>query len=112
MAGGMVSLTPAAVARMQHLLETQGQGAAGIKLGVKQRGCSGYSYLLDFARQITPADEVVEAGGVKVVVDPMAVMYLLGTEIDWSEDKLGASFTFRNPNEAARCGCGESFSVA
>ena len=111
MAGGLLSLTPGAVARMRDLLATKGDGAAGIKLGVKQRGCSGYSYMLDFAREIGPADEVVEADGLRLVVDPMAVMYLLGTEIDWSEDRMGASFVFRNPNEKARCGCGESFSV-
>ena len=107
----LVSLTPAALTQMRHLLATQGKDAAGIKLGVKQRGCSGYAYMLDFANKITPMDEVVEAEEVKLVVDPMAVMYVLGTEIDWSEDKLGAAFVFKNPNEKARCGCGESFSV-
>lgn len=106
----LVSLTPAAVARVRDLLDRE-QGAAGLRLGVKSTGCSGMSYKLDFAREITATDEVVEADGVKVVVDPTAVMFVIGTEIDWVEDKLGAMFVFRNPNEKARCGCGESFSV-
>lgn len=111
MAGQVISLTPAAVDRVKHLLATSGDGALGIKLGVKTTGCSGYSYQLDFARSVGPGDEVVEADGVRVVVDPMAVMYVLGTEMDFVEDKLGAQFVFKNPNERARCGCGESFSV-
>ena len=107
----MVNMTPAAVSRARQLLATQGDGAQGIKLTVKPTGCSGYSYMMDFAREIGPADEVVEQDGVRLVVDPMAAMYVLGTEIDYVEDKLGAQFTFRNPNEKGRCGCGESFSV-
>jgi len=107
----LVSLTAAARERARHLLETLGDGAEGIKLSVKSTGCSGYSYMMDFAREIGPADEVIEADGVKLVVDPMAVMYVLGTEIDYVEDKLGAQFTFNNPNEKGRCGCGESFSI-
>jgi iron-sulfur cluster assembly protein len=69
------------------------------------------SYTIDFAREIKDGDEVVEAEGVKVVVDPAAVMYLVGTEMDFVQDKLGAAFKFSNPNEAGRCGCGESFTV-
>jgi iron-sulfur cluster assembly protein len=69
------------------------------------------SYTIDFAREIAPGDEVIEADGVKVVVDPGAVMYLLGTEMDFVEDRLGACFKFANPNETGRCGCGESFTV-
>ena len=79
--------------------------------GVKNAGCSGLTYTIDFAREIAPGEEVVEADGVKVVIDPKASMYLLGTEIDFVEDKLGAAFKFNNPNEASRCGCGESFTV-
>jgi iron-sulfur cluster assembly protein len=111
MAGQVISLTPAAVERMRHLMQAHGDGAVGVRLGVKSTGCSGYSYKLDFARDIGPGDEVVTAGDIKIVVDPMAVMYVLGTEMDFVEDKLGAQFVFKNPNEKARCGCGESFSV-
>jgi iron-sulfur cluster assembly protein len=107
----VVDLTPAAVARARELLASQGTDVAGIRLGVKTTGCSGMSYKLDFAREIAADDTVVEKDGVKLVVEPESVMYVLGTEIDWVEDKLGAMFVFKNPNEKARCGCGESFSV-
>jgi iron-sulfur cluster assembly protein len=112
MARAAISLTPAALDRVRHLLATsKGEGALGLKLGVKSTGCSGFSYQLDFAREIEPGAEVVEVDGLKVVIDPRAVMYVLGTELDFVEDKLGAQFVFKNPNEKARCGCGESFSV-
>ena len=111
MARTAISLTPAAANRVRELMASQGSDAPGLRLGVKPSGCSGYSYQLDFAREIEPGAEVVEADGVKVVIDPRAVMYVLGTELDFVEDKLGAQFVFRNPNEKARCGCGESFSV-
>jgi iron-sulfur cluster assembly protein len=107
----LVDLTPAAVARARELLANHGSEAAGIRLGVKTTGCSGMSYKLDFADEIAAEDTVIEKDGVKLVVEPGAVMYVLGTEIDWVEDKLGAMFVFKNPNEKARCGCGESFSV-
>jgi iron-sulfur cluster assembly protein len=107
----VLSLTPAAVGRVRQLLDTQGDGAPGIRVGVRSTGCSGMSYTIDFAREIKDGDEVVEAEGVKVVVDPAAVMFLIGTEMDFVQDKLGAAFKFNNPNEAGRCGCGESFSV-
>lgn len=107
----IVDLTPAAVARARELLARQGADAAGIRLAVKTTGCSGMSYHLDFADRIGNDDTVVEKDGVRLVVDAAAVMYVLGTEIDWVEDKLGAMFVFKNPNEKARCGCGESFSV-
>lgn len=111
MAHQMLTLTPAAIARVRHLVTTLGEGAAGIRVGVRTAGCSGLTYTIDFAREIGPDEEVVEAEGVKVVIDPKASMYLLGTEIDFVEDRLGAAFKFTNPNEAGRCGCGESFTV-
>jgi iron-sulfur cluster assembly protein len=107
----VLSLTPAAVARVRHLVSTVGDGAAGIRVGVKTAGCSGLTYTIDFAREIGPGEEVIEADGVKVVIDPKAMMYLLGTEMDFVEDRLGAAFKFNNPNEAGRCGCGESFTI-
>ena len=112
MAPQLMSVTPAAARRIKHLLDTQGgPDAEGIRLGVRTAGCSGMAYTMDFAREVRAGDEVVDADGVKVVVDPKAVMYLIGTEMDFVEDKLGASFVFRNPNEKGRCGCGESFRV-
>ena len=107
----VLKLTPAAVGRIRHLVQTLGDGAEGVRLGVKTAGCSGLTYTIDFAREIRPGDEVVEADGVKVVVEPGAVMYLVGTEMDYVENKLGAAFKFTNPNESGRCGCGESFTV-
>jgi len=98
----VLSLTPAAVGRVRHLVETRGEGAAGIRVGVRTAGCSGLTYTIDFAKEIGPGE---------VVIDPKAAMYLIGTEMDFVEDRLGASFTFKNPNEAGRCGCGESFTV-
>lgn len=109
--GELVTLTERAVARMRHLLEAHGDGALGIRLGVRTTGCSGYSYAMDFAREVGPADRTVEQDGVVLVVDGEAAPLLAGTEIDWVEDRLGAQFVFRNPNEKARCGCGESFAV-
>jgi iron-sulfur cluster assembly protein len=107
----VLSLTPAAVDRIRHLVATQGKGAPGIRVGVRNTGCSGMSYTIDFVEEIAEDAELVEAGGVKVVIDPKAVMYLVGTEMDFVEDKLGSAFKFNNPNEAGRCGCGESFTV-
>ena len=107
----VLTLTPAAIERVRHLIDTLGEGAAGIRVGVKTAGCSGLTYTVDFAREIGPDEEVVDADGVKVVIDPKAAMYLLGTEMDFVEDRLGAAFKFNNPNEAGRCGCGESFTV-
>jgi iron-sulfur cluster assembly protein len=106
-----ISLTPAAVDRVRHILASQAEPPPGLRLGVRSTGCSGFSYQLDFAREIEPDAEVVDVGGVRVVIDPKALMFVLGTEVDFVEDRMGAQFVFRNPNEKARCGCGESFSV-
>ncbi|MFO1036320.1 MAG: iron-sulfur cluster assembly accessory protein [Geminicoccaceae bacterium] len=111
MARAAISLTPAAVDRVKHLMAASGNGALGLKLGVKPSGCSGFSYQMDFAREVEPGAEVVDVDGLKLVIDPKAVFYLLGTELDYVEDKLGSQFVFRNPNEKGRCGCGESFTV-
>jgi iron-sulfur cluster assembly protein len=106
-----ISITPSAARRIKHLVATQGGDALGIRLAIKTAGCSGLTYKIDFAREVKDRDEVVDLDGCKVVVDPEAVMFLVGTEMDFVETKLGSSFTFRNPNEKARCGCGESFTV-
>jgi len=84
----VLSLTTAAIDRIRHLVETQGNGAPGIKIGVRTAGCSGMSYTIDFVEEIQPNAELVEAEGVKIVIDPEAVMYLVGTEMDFVEDKL------------------------
>jgi iron-sulfur cluster assembly protein len=105
-----LSITQRAAERAKELLATQAD-VAGIKLAVKPRGCSGWSYSLDFAKSITDADQTIEVSGVTFVIDPNALPYVNGTEVDFVEDKLGSSFVFNNPNEKGRCGCGESFHV-
>ena len=83
----------------------------GVRVGVKSGGCAGMSYIMEYAKEINPNDEVIEDKGVKVFVDPGAIMYLLGTEMDYKKDQFSSSFIFKNPNETERCGCGESFKV-
>jgi iron-sulfur cluster assembly protein len=107
----VLKVTDAAAAQLRKLVERKAEGAVGIRVGVKNGGCSGMAYTMDFAQERQPTDEVLEVNGVTVLVDPMAIMYLVGTEMDYVKEKLGESFVFRNPNETGRCGCGESFSV-
>lgn len=107
----VLTVTAAAAAQLRKLIERKTDGAIGVRVGVRNGGCSGMSYTMDFATERQPTDEVLEVHGVTVLVDPMAIMYLVGTEMDYVHQKLGESFVFRNPNETGRCGCGESFSV-
>jgi iron-sulfur cluster assembly protein len=109
--GQVLSVTDAAATRIQTLLAKRGKPSAGVRLGVRARGCSGLSYTLEYADERGKFDEVVEDKGVTILVDPKAVMFVLGTEMDYVEEKLESGFTFRNPNEKGRCGCGESFHV-
>jgi iron-sulfur cluster assembly protein len=106
-----INLTPAAVERVKSLLEKRGKPAAGIRIGVKTKGCSGLSYTLEFADEKGAMDEVVQQDGVTVLIDPKATLFVLGTEMDYVEEKLQSGFVFKNPNEKGRCGCGESFHV-
>ncbi|MBM3643812.1 MAG: iron-sulfur cluster assembly accessory protein [Alphaproteobacteria bacterium] len=106
-----MSVTPAAAERIRGLIEGRGKPTAGIRIGVRTKGCSGLSYTLEFADAQEPRDEVVEAEGVKILIDPKASLFLIGTQMDYAEDKLKSGFVFTNPNEKGRCGCGESFHV-
>jgi iron-sulfur cluster assembly protein len=106
-----LTITPAAAAQVRNLLEGRGKPSVGIRIGVRARGCSGLSYTLEFADQKSPMDEVVEAEGVTVLIDPKASLFILGSEMDFEQTKLQSGFVFRNPNEKGRCGCGESFHV-
>ena len=106
-----ITLTDRAVTRVRALLDKRGQPAAGIRIGVKSKGCSGLSYSVEYADERGKFDEVIEVEGVRVFVDPTAIMFVLGSEMDYVEDKLQSGFVFRNPNEKGRCGCGESFHV-
>lgn len=105
-----ISLTEAAAARVQKYLQSQGEGV-GLRLGVTQTGCSGYSYVVNYAEQVGKDDVVFEDRGVKIVVDPAALKLIDGTEVDFIKNGLNEAFSFRNPNVAGECGCGESFNV-
>ncbi|MGB8181350.1 MAG: iron-sulfur cluster assembly accessory protein [Stellaceae bacterium] len=106
-----MTMTDAAAKRIQALLAQRGKPSAGIRIGVRARGCSGLTYTLEYADEKGRLDEVVQDKGVTVLIDPKATMFIIGTEMDYVEDKLQSGFTFRNPNEKGRCGCGESFHV-
>jgi iron-sulfur cluster assembly protein len=106
-----MTVTEAAAERIQALLAKRGKQSVGIRVGVRSRGCSGLTYTLEYADEKGKFDEVVEAKGVTILIDPKASMFIIGTEMDFVEDKLQSGFTFRNPNEKGRCGCGESFPV-
>lgn len=107
----LFTISDSAAGRIKELLADRGKPSAGIKVGIRTRGCSGLSYSIEYADKVEPHDEVVEEKGVKVLIDPKAVMFLIGTEMDFVEEKLKSGFTFKNPNEKGKCGCGESFHV-
>lgn len=109
--GNVITLTDAAAARVKALMAKAEGKAVALRLGVKAKGCSGLSYSVEYASEKGPNDEVVEDKGVTIFVDPRATLFILGSEMDYVEDKLQSGFVFRNPNEKGRCGCGESFHV-
>jgi iron-sulfur cluster assembly protein len=104
----VMKLTEAAAQRVQELTRRADSEIVGLRVGVKNGGCAGQSYTVEYAHEVRPTDEVVEDKGVKVLVDPKAVLFLLGTEMDYKADKLQAQFIFNNPNQVGACGCGES----
>lgn len=104
-------LTKAAVLQVERLLSNRGKPSAGIRIGIRTKGCNGLAYTLEYADEINPQDEKIEIQGLTVLIDPKAVMFILGTEMDYLDDQLQSGFVFRNPNEKGRCGCGESFRV-
>ena len=107
----VMSLTDAAAARVKEIIANADKPIAGLRVGVKNGGCAGMSYTMEFAEDVTPLDEVIEDKGVKVLIDPKAVLFLLGSEMDFRVDRLSSTFTFRNPNETSACGCGESVAI-
>ena len=111
MTNALMSLTDAAAERVKNLMSTRTDPATGLRIGVRTGGCSGMAYSMDFTLDKEPLGEVVEAKGVTLFVDSKALMFLIGTEMDYVEDKLQSGFVFNNPNEKGRCGCGESFHV-
>ena len=111
MSKSMITLTEAAAERVRALIARSENPVLGLRVGVKTRGCSGLSYFVEYAEEQKKFEDVVEDKGVKIFIDPTAVMFLIGTEMDYVEDKIQSGFVFKNPNEKNRCGCGESFSV-
>ncbi|SFD23828.1 iron-sulfur cluster assembly protein [Thiohalospira halophila DSM 15071] len=105
-----ISMTEAAADHVRRYLENRGQGE-GLRVGVRTSGCSGMAYVLEFADEIEPEDQVFENHGVKVVIDPKSLVYLDGTELDYGREGLNEGFMFNNPNVSDECGCGESFNV-
>jgi iron-sulfur cluster assembly protein len=101
-------LTDAAAARIKDILSRADKPIAGVRVGVKNGGCAGMEYTMEYAEQVNPTDEVVEDKGIKLLIDPKAVLFLLGTEMDYKTEKLSSQFVFNNPNQTAACGCGES----
>ena len=107
----ILEVTDLASTKVQELLSNRGKPSVGVRVGVKQGGCSGLSYYIEYADEVDKYDEIVEDKGVKILIQPKAVMYLLGTTMDYMDTKIKSGFIFKNPNEKGKCGCGESFHV-
>ena len=107
----LITLTDAAADRVKELIAKSDEPVLGLRVGVSTKGCSGLSYVVEYAKEQRKLEDVVEDKGVKIFIEPTAVMFLLGSEMDYVEDKFHSGFVFSNPNEKGRCGCGESFHV-
>ena len=108
----ILTLSTNAAERIKEIMSSADNKTIGVRVGVKSGGCAGMSYIMEYAEDIKPNEEIVEEKGVKVLIDPKAIMYLLGTEMDYKKEKFSSQFIFKNPNETERCGCGESFKIA
>ena len=107
----IITLSENAALRIKEIMSKAENNAVGVRIGVKSGGCAGMSYSMEYAKDKKANDEVIEDKGVKVFIDPAAIIYLLGTEMDYKKEKFSSQFVFKNPNETERCGCGESFKV-
>ena len=107
----VIKLSDNAANRIKEIMSKADNTAIGVRVGVKSGGCAGMSYMMEYAKEAKKNEEVIEDKGVKVFIDANAVMYLLGTEMDYKKEEFSSSFVFKNPNETERCGCGESFKV-
>ena len=105
----VISLSDQAADRIKEIMSSAENDSIGVRVGVKSGGCAGMSYVMEYAKEAKPNDEVIEDKGVKVFVDPSAIIYLVGTEMDYKKEEFSSTFVFKNPNETERCGCGESF---
>ena len=107
----IISLSNNAANRIKEIMSNAEKDSIGVRIGVKSGGCAGMSYVMEYTKEVNPNDEIIEDKGVKVFVDSGAIMYLLGTEMDYKKEEFSSSFVFKNPNETERCGCGESFKI-
>ena len=107
----VITLSDNAANRIKEIISNDETKSVGVRVGVKSGGCAGMSYVMEYAKEINPTDEIIEDKGVKVFIDPGAIMYLLGTEMDYKKEQFSSTFIFKNPNETERCGCGESFKI-
>ncbi|MEM8935618.1 MAG: iron-sulfur cluster assembly accessory protein [Pseudomonadota bacterium] len=107
----VVTLTDAAAARMGEIMAAADEDYIGVKVGVKNGGCAGMEYTMDYATAADPLDEIVEENGITILIDPKAILFLLGSEIDFVTEKLSQRFVFNNPNQTDACGCGESVTI-
>ena len=105
----VITLSDNTASRIKEIISNDETKSIGVRVGVKSGGCAGMSYVMEYAKEINPTDEIIEDKGVKVFIDPGAIMYLLGTEMDYKKEQFSSTFIFKNPNETERCGCGESF---
>jgi len=106
-----LTLTERAAEKVRAIMEQSGGKYIGLRVGVKNGGCAGMAYTMEYAEDAKPLDEVVEDKGVRILIEPKSILFLLGTEMDYEADKFSASFKFRNPNETDACGCGESVTI-
>ncbi len=107
----VITLSDRAAERVKEIMSKAKESIIGVRVGVASGGCAGMSYVMEYAKKANPNDEIIEDKGVRVLIDPKAIMYLLGTEMDYKKEELSSSFVFKNPNETERCGCGESFKI-
>jgi len=107
----VMSLTDAAAERLSEIIAASDQPVAGVRVGLKKGGCAGMEYTMDYASEVGPMDEVIKEKGVKLLIEPQAVLFLLGTQMDYQEGKLSSGFVFNNPNQTSACGCGESVEI-
>ena len=107
----VIKVSDNAALRIKEIMSSAEKDSLGVRVSVKTGGCAGMSYVMEYTTEVNPHDEMIEDKGVKVFVDSAAVMYLVGTEMDYKKEELSSSFVFNNPNETERCGCGESFKI-
>ena len=106
-----ITITEAAADRVKRLIDKSDKPVLGLRVGVKPQGCSGMSYFVEYAEEANATEDMVEDKGVRIYIDPAAILFLIGSEMDYVEDRFNSGFVFKNPNEKGRCGCGESFHI-